>query len=49
MVLAVYRPKPCRCDVGVELRGADVGVTQQGLDDAQVRPAAEEMRREGMP
>src|SRR6185312_11538174 len=36
-------------DVGVDLRGVDVAVTQKFLDDAEVRPAAEKVTGETVP
>ena len=35
-------------DMGVDFRGAEVGVAQQGLDRAQVRAAFQQMRGEGV-
>ena len=35
-------------DVGVDLGGGDVGVAQQGLDDAQVGAAFQQMGGEGV-
>jgi len=36
VVLAVDRAQPFRCDVRIDLGGRDVGVSEEGLDDAQV-------------
>src|SRR5438132_577667 len=46
MVPAVNRAQARRAHVGVDLRRADVRVTEEGLHDAQVGAAVEEMRRE---
>jgi hypothetical protein len=35
--------QPGLVDVRVDLRGLDVAVAEQFLDNAQIRPAAEEM------
>src|ERR1700761_122611 len=35
--------------MGIDLGGRDVGVTEQGLDDAQIGAVVEEMAGEGMP
>ncbi len=35
-------------DMGVDLGGGDIGMTQQGLDAAQVRAALHQMGGEGM-
>jgi hypothetical protein len=37
------RAQPSDGDVGVELGGGQAGVAQQLLDDAQIRPALEQV------
>ena len=46
VVLAVELDQPGSADVGVDLRGGDVGVAEHGLDRAQVGAALEQMGRE---
>jgi len=36
-------------NMGIELRGGDVGVTKHRLDDPQLGAIGQEVRREGMP
>ena len=40
--------QPCAVDVGVNLRGNDIGVAEQSLQYAKVRPAFQQMRSKGM-
>ncbi len=35
-------------DVGIDLRGRNIGVAEQRLDDSQIGSVVQEMRREGM-
>ena len=49
MKLLVHLGEMRAVDVRVDLGGADVGVAQQLLDDAEVRAAFQKMRREGVP
>src|SRR5678816_3551947 len=48
MELLMDLPEILAVDVGVDLRRGDVGVAEHLLYGAQVRPALEEMRREGV-
>ena len=41
--------QPIREDMRIDLRRADIGVTEQKLQAAQVGPAGEQMRGEGVP
>ncbi len=36
-------------EVGVDLRGADAGMPQQDLDDAEINPLQEHLRGKGVP
>ena len=49
MKLAVHRLEPLLVDVGVNLRGRDVGVAEHLLDDPQVRAIAEQVGGEAVP
>src|SRR4029078_8894471 len=49
MELAVHLAQTLARDLGVDLRGRDVGMAEHGLHRAQVGAAFEEMRGEGMP
>ncbi len=49
VVAAVDRAQPLRRDVGVDLRGGDVGVAQERLDHAQIGASAQEVRGERVP
>src|SRR5262249_35132819 len=49
MVAAVHGAQPLRCDVGVYLRRADVGVAEKCLDDAQIGASAQEVGGERVP
>jgi hypothetical protein len=49
MVLLVQRLQSLARDVRINLGGRDVGVSQQELDDTQIRPAVQEVRRKGVP
>ena len=42
------RDEPCRIDVGIDLGGGDVGMAEQSLQHAQIGPALEQVRGEGM-
>ncbi len=42
------RREPVLQHVGVDLRGRDVGVAEQFLDDAQIRAVGEKVAREGV-
>ena len=44
----IFLAQVAAIDVGVNLRGGDVGMPQDVLDDAQVRPALQHMRGERM-
>ena len=46
VTLVDQRDEPCRIDVGIDLRGRDVGMAEKRLQHAQVRPALQEMSRE---
>jgi hypothetical protein len=48
MIFLMHGPEAVLIDMGINLRGADVAVTEQFLDDAQVRPAADEMGGEAV-
>jgi hypothetical protein len=41
----VCRPQVLHADVGVNLRGADVCVTKDGLDGTKISPAVQQSRR----
>src|SRR5690606_3252215 len=43
------RDEPGRIDVRIDLRRGYVGVTEQRLQHAEVRPSLQEMRRKGVP
>jgi hypothetical protein len=45
----MHRLQALLIDMRVNLRGRDIGVTEQLLDDAEVGAVAEQMRREAMP
>src|SRR5205814_684381 len=47
--LLVYRLEPRLVDVGIDLRRRDIAVPEQLLDDAQVRPAPDQVRGEAVP
>jgi hypothetical protein len=48
-VLALdHLPQAVRGDVGVDLGGGDVGVAEQGLDDAEVCAALQQVGGEGV-
>jgi hypothetical protein len=49
MVLLVQRLQSLARDVRINLGGRDVGVPQQELDDTQIRPVVQEVRRKGVP
>ena len=40
--------KPCSIDMGIDLRGRDIGMAQQRLEHAQIRATSKQMGREGM-
>ena len=40
--------EPVFCDMGVDFRGGDIGMAQQSLHAAQIRPAFHQMGGEGM-
>src|SRR5438132_11403995 len=46
MKLFVHGPQIVAIDVGIELRGREVGVAEHLLHRPEIRPALEEMRRE---
>ena len=48
MELSVDVAQPIACDVGIDFGGADVRVTEQFLDDAQVRAVFQQMRGEAV-
>ena len=48
MMLLVQRFHPCTGDVGVDLCGGEVGMTQQKLDDAQVGAVIKQVGCKGM-
>jgi hypothetical protein len=48
MVLLDEPPEPLLDDMGVNLRGRDVGVTEKLLHRAQIGAAIKEMAREGV-
>lgn len=49
VIPAVDRLEARLVDMGVDLRGGDVAVAQQFLDDAQVGPAAQQVGGKAVP
>src|SRR5437016_13959777 len=49
VVPPVHLAQPAGCDVRIDLRRADVGVSEERLHDAEVGAAGEEVRRERVP
>jgi hypothetical protein len=45
----MQRFQPLARDVRVDLRGRDIGVPEQELNDAQIRAVVEKVRRECVP
>ncbi len=48
MCFMIYIENPVLCDVGVDLRGRQVAVSQEFLDAAQVRASIEQMGGEAV-
>ena len=49
MVPVMHRLEPLLIDVRINLGRRNIRMPQQLLDDAQVRPIPQQVRREGMP
>ena len=49
MESAMDFPQPAVSDVSIDFGSADVGVTEQFLDDAQIGSMLQQMRREAVP
>src|SRR6202011_518051 len=49
MKLSMDRFQPLLVDMGIHLRGRDIRVPEHFLDDSQIGPVAEQMRRETVP